>query len=252
MIDQPWPEWEGNEDLSRARLDYDTTLLRAPMPFLEITELLDEDDVVTDGVRWNTYAIEELINPGEVIAATLTYKSGNPYSFGDTLSFGNSDSIVNLRNQFITRHYRDQQRNIFAGEFNHAFIATDGARYSDNQFGWAGQYWTGNATPAGFFHADIQFHLSPMVGIEEVSEKRSPTLYPNPANDRLNLLIDSDYSSNLSAIQILSLDGKVINDLDTNIDFQQNSINLEHLPSGTYYLKLVQDKMSYALPFVKI
>ncbi len=247
LLAQPWPD---DPNISRVRLAYDSSIIRSPVPFLEITEILDDEDV-SEEVVWKTYPIEELIEAGEIVAATLTYKTGNPYNFGDTLaySYNGAAPLTNQLNEFVVRYYRDEDQIQYANDYNHALIATRSSRYQDDTNGWDGQYWTGNASGGGFYHANIQFFITEMVGVNEVDSPISLVdLFPNPVSDQLTVSAEianlRDYN-----LTIVDINGKLVKTIQATSASNFN-IDVSELEQGIYHLQFTNSERTYSERFV--
>jgi len=64
-------------------------------------------------------------------------------------------------------------------------------------------------------------------------KKASITLFPNPANDKINVIISSGKKEN---VEIFSIDGRKV--LDISVSKDQNEINVSQLTKGIYILKV--------------
>ena len=69
-------------------------------------------------------------------------------------------------------------------------------------------------------------------------ENENIVLYPNPANDILNIEFNLENKEMFSKIRILNNLGQVIREEE----LRNNSINIKDLPNGVYYLNLFSDK----------
>ena len=73
------------------------------------------------------------------------------------------------------------------------------------------------------------------LGIENIDSKTNKynmSLYPNPANDILNLKFESEIPKNLS-VQIISMDGKSVKSIEIN-RFGNTQMNISNLSTGIY------------------
>lgn len=90
---------------------------------------------------------------------------------------------------------------------------------------------------------------SDCINFNPASIKKNQTndfsIFPNPANKFIT--IDSDNESLISSVEIFDISGKKA--LTESDNF--NSINIGHLPSGVYFLKITSDSKSTYLKFVK-
>ena len=102
---------------------------------------------------------------------------------------------------------------------------------------------------------DGKFEYSPVRMVNN-SGSLNVTVYPNPANDNLQVLIDSDKKTNLQW-KILSSDGKFVlsNSFIVNKGSNLRSINLKALLKGSYFLKMASatgDKEKQVVKFEKL
>lgn len=80
------------------------------------------------------------------------------------------------------------------------------------------------------------------MGIKDRKGINQLTVYPNPAQNQLNVLFNQDFNESSIAMQILDLNGKVL--IDKVIENQSNTttIDINTLPNGTYLLRLNTSK----------
>jgi hypothetical protein len=77
------------------------------------------------------------------------------------------------------------------------------------------------------------------VGIKETELNISLTAYPNPTTENLTLQI-SDYNNEKLAYQLFDIQGKQIS--NEQVTAQQTQINMNGLPSATYFIYIVNQK----------
>ena len=69
-------------------------------------------------------------------------------------------------------------------------------------------------------------------------------VYPNPANDKLNILVQDIKNGGITELQVLDMSGKLI--MTQNVDLIQganrSTLNIAELAAGTYVLKLNNEK----------
>jgi len=102
------------------------------------------------------------------------------------------------------------------------------SNYANNYAGWTAYYTLG------------------FVGVGELNSFREMRIYPNPANDHLNIAFDMDQTGMLS-IEMLSLTGQSLikqNYSNFSGSFNQ-SLDLSGIARGVYNLKLSSDKGVY-------
>lgn len=90
--------------------------------------------------------------------------------------------------------------------------------------------------------------------IRTVSNKVSfsVSLYPNPANDNLNVIINAAQNETIQ-MEVLNMDGKIIVSTSSSIvvGTTTKNINVSSLSSGTYFIKIETGKGQSTLKFVK-
>ena len=78
--------------------------------------------------------------------------------------------------------------------------------------------------------------------INEVVDAKSISIYPNPANDHINIAYTASASSK-ATLTITSITGQVLHNEDFNMinGSQSKAVNIEQLPSGMYIVTLGTD-----------
>jgi serine protease AprX len=105
-----------------------------------------------------------------------------------------------------------------------------------------------NPTPQlGYGIPNYNSALSTTLGIAEV-EKRTVLLYPNPANDVLNINTQG-FSAN-TTIQIYSALGQKV--LETKIASANDSISVSQLASGIYFCRITSGTSTTTIKFIKL
>ena len=84
---------------------------------------------------------------------------------------------------------------------------------------------------------DIIFPCSSFTGIEEV-ENENIKIYPNPANDFINIEINDNHNGNFNISIYNSLGIKI---METS---NENTINIEDLPSGMYFINVTTENLN--------
>ena len=82
---------------------------------------------------------------------------------------------------------------------------------------------------------------------EEIINEADIVIYPNPAQDDLQIKLPNKYSN--GTITVIDLTGKEI--LKGSIENNQNRVDISHLKSGIYILKINSTTGSYTKPFIK-
>jgi len=84
---------------------------------------------------------------------------------------------------------------------------------------------------------------------EGVENTIASNIYPNPANNNVNVTIPTEFNG---TIQIADLNGKVINQLNVNSNFGETfTINIADLASGIYTLTIASENVSTVTKLVK-
>ena len=244
FYEDPWagdPTYGGR---SYARIAYDSGVRRGSDPYMEIVELLDNND--STSVKSSiTVPVGAQIAAGEVVAATVTYLPGNPFNVGDTLDAEYIPKPGNQINDFIMNYYLDNSLTYETGLYNHALIATDDSRYDLTANSWNGQYWPGIASGGGLYHADLNFHLSatvvpPPVGISELNSSLIASVFPNPAHESAQLQIKLEESQDLE-ITLSDATGKFVKLIDR-----------KNYPAGSSRIRIATEELSSGLYFCRI
>ena len=153
------------------------------------------------------------------------------------------------------------------GNYGHAFII-DGFQYPEYyhiNLGWGGSgdgYYYLNAINTtnnnGNFNdaqgAVINIFPSTMSGAkltDENSTSDEAVIYPNPSNGSFSLMINNDYSGQVS-IKILDMTSRVIENviIDKNDSFISHNFNLSHLSNGLYYVSIENNNNRLVKKFI--
>lgn len=87
------------------------------------------------------------------------------------------------------------------------------------------------------------------VSVNSISgDKNILSVYPNPANDVVNVSIDAAIGNN-AAIQVVDITGKTIKSV--NVSQKQTAIDINELPSGVYLIKYSDDEVAQVIKFTK-
>lgn len=93
-------------------------------------------------------------------------------------------------------------------------------------------------------------------GIQLTSSDNKITysIFPNPSSNILNISVESDKHGGKISIQIVSLDGKIVQQVvnEALVDGKYlNAINVEHLTNGTYFILFKSQDAEQTLSFIK-
>ncbi|KAA3646076.1 MAG: T9SS C-terminal target domain-containing protein [Bacteroidetes bacterium] len=89
-------------------------------------------------------------------------------------------------------------------------------------------------------NADFVGFSEPLVSIEPlVNSKVETSIFPNPAQDRVNVSIDNNYKFNQISIQVIDVTGRVVVDQRTSLHL--SSLNLSGLEKGMYLIRVSEN-----------
>lgn len=87
---------------------------------------------------------------------------------------------------------------------------------------------------------------------EQFMNSQAYTLYPNPAKEYINISKQNVYAAAAQSLELMDMNGKVLQSME--LDFVNNSIanlDISHLSTGVYLIKLNGNGLSQTLRFVK-
>ena len=87
--------------------------------------------------------------------------------------------------------------------------------------------------------------LSNTVGITEINKNDNIVIYPNPANDNINIDV-----KNYNEIIITDISGKVVMNLDS-ASTQNNTIDISNLSNGIYFVTIKSDRQLITKKLIK-
>ena len=94
----------------------------------------------------------------------------------------------------------------------------------------------------------IFLFLSFSLMANSLPEGEELSVYPNPASSELTIKIGLDYKSN-TQMQIIDLTGKVVLDCSEDIDYEHGvykaSLDISHLKTGIYFVKVIQPDKAF-------
>ena len=82
-----------------------------------------------------------------------------------------------------------------------------------------------------------------LVGIENILNQPDfkLKLFPNPTNHNLNISFETENLSNQEKFRLISFDGKILEEIDINLNPYQYNINLEKYAQGIYFFQYLKD-----------
>ncbi|MEJ5106632.1 T9SS type A sorting domain-containing protein [Chryseobacterium sp. MYb328] len=122
-------------------------------------------------------------------------------------------------------------------------VYTDAVYYIKQGSDYYRMYFTSNE---GMQTGNMYFKykkITGTLGITEVSKKASFGIYPNPttADKRVTVLFDvKEKANNKGSVEVYDLTGKKVHsaELSNQTGFYREDLNLSHLPSGNYMVKI--------------
>ena len=120
-------------------------------------------------------------------------------------------------------------------------------------WGWGGSFngyfEIGNLNPGAYHFDENQeafFNVTPLLtGIENINEKGEFSVYPNPANDYINI---SGWRENtIYKIEIYNLNSEIVSEIDN----PTSKIRVSNLSSGMYILKIFSDNSCEGFKLLK-
>ena len=81
-------------------------------------------------------------------------------------------------------------------------------------------------------------------GIESLNNNNNFSIYPNPANDVLNISIAKELDLTNAKISLVDISGRQV--LSQQIKSTESSINIDFLPNGIYFYQIINNKEQYS------
>lgn len=154
----PSPGWSSGA--SYARVDWDSVAILGRDADHIFTILLDGNDTAEASQRFIEIPLGITVPVDHIIATAMTYKPGNPYSFGDTIDYYATDTPVNQINAFIPYEFADDDLELDAGHYNHQLVVPSDVRYNESATGWNGNYLPGTAWLSSWAHMDMWWKVT--------------------------------------------------------------------------------------------
>lgn len=152
------------------------------------------------------------------------------------------------------------------GTGGHAFIL-DGFQYPDHfhvNWGWGGYlngYFYLTALNPGSNNFSSQqgaiLNLAPdpsysgsAASIEEISSEDVISVYPNPTEDRVNIVFSQQVNES-AKVKIYSIDGRVLKSIDVKLTRDKFSVDISDLKAGYYQLYIESESGIFVKPIIK-
>lgn len=202
---------------------------------------LTENDTTFAYAKEIVIALPQDISVGmdQVLGVNITFIPGTDYALGDTLIVYGEDETPNKLNSFLFYYMSAQE----------AFGAAFYDPFGNNAFNYNHTYsryqtWSNPVLNAGLYPeiwgaTYMGFKVSEVQSIKKYGDLKV-NAYPNPANDILNVELNSNENAVISIVNLIGQTVKVIN---TNNTF--NTIQISDLTSGMYMLKVEQAGKTY-------
>jgi hypothetical protein len=235
-----------------------------------VTYLLNSKDTSVNFGVFNLQVTPALnINAGQVIGATVLFKSARPNFLGDTLTNDTNllKIITNKHNQF--RMYLAAETTQFLESNSKKSDPTPIAdRIWQNTeimitevkyglfTGWNETYWPGDLYKNIHYQVDMDFHLNATnVGINAAAREylKDVQIYPNPSNgaNAINVEYKLTKTANVS-IEVVNILGKTLSYANLGkkeAGTQTKSINVSDLANGIYFAKITVDGTAQTVKF---
>ncbi|WP_405206913.1 RICIN domain-containing protein [Aquimarina sp. LLG6339-5] len=104
------------------------------------------------------------------------------------------------------------------------------------------QLWDCVSTNSENREYSFEFIETEILGVEDLPESNM-ILYPNPTNGLLNIKIPNKYLDKSVQIKVYDFMGRLIKEVTSTNDLIQ--INVENIPSGNYFVRVINGKKSY-------
>jgi hypothetical protein len=221
-------------------------------------DLTVADECHPDSLQYQRFVIDpplEMPNGG-LVAATYTFVPGNTYTSGDTLATSEISSVVNPRNSFLVLYSVDMDPMTILDPYeNYNMSVTNDIQYNNSSGGWNGQYYPGNGWTwsgvAGMMHQNIWFHLSPIAPTSTNNISSSNIeLYPNPTNDKVNIVFDN--SNDINSIRITDITGRAVYTEIIANNTNAITVNTSHYTPGIYFCEINRATTVETIKFTKI
>jgi hypothetical protein len=90
--------------------------------------------------------------------------------------------------------------------------------------------------------ATVVQNVSPCTGIEEIAGAGEISIYPNPANDFVNIAVPSSVSSSNATVEVTDALGKLV--MKENINTDVTTLRIATLEDGVYFFKVIANNQT--------
>ncbi|HTA83433.1 MAG TPA: T9SS type A sorting domain-containing protein, partial [Bacteroidia bacterium] len=96
------------------------------------------------------------------------------------------------------------------------------------------------------------FVVNAVVGIENITDGNSISLYPNPVMNVMNITFTTSTGTTNALIRVIDMLGNEISTSNTTITNGRNiRMDVTSLPQGVYFVQVVTDKSTQVVRFIK-
>ena len=85
--------------------------------------------------------------------------------------------------------------------------------------------------------------------VDEINASIDLKVFPNPANDVINVTLDANALGNNAVITVVDMTGKVV--LSENVSDASTQLNIASLKNGVYQLRITSENVVTAYPILK-
>lgn len=235
----PLPNW--TTPLSYARPAYNQAERKGENAVKEFKIPLTEADTAVNFSRTLAQEIDVAIAPDEVVAVTVHYIPGNPYNTDDTLS--RTENGPGIINNFAIYNGRDEGKTENNDYYNHNLMITKEIAYGVNSNNWNDKYIPGVAWNSGIYHTNIYFNITfdDYSGLNDNDRVKRFDVYPNPANDIVNVEYEISGGQRISVEFTDILGHKVYEEVLSNSVDNRTRIDVSNWNKGLYFYSVIID-----------
>ena len=243
------------------RVEYDHTTYRGLNAVQTIEYELTDNDVTPDtSAYYQIFVVDPPIEmpTGGIVAATYTFIPMNTYNLGDTVYTPDLTWIQNPRNCFRGLYFKDAMPVVDnPGYHNYNLMIKSEVQYDASSNGWNGKYIPGiawsNSNGEIDYHQHISFHLTPIVtqptNTSNISTGNTK-LFPNPANNKVNIVFDN--SNDINSIKITDLTGRTVYTEIIANNTNAITVNTRRYNPGIYFCEINGVTTVETIKFTKI
>jgi hypothetical protein len=103
-------------------------------------------------------------------------------------------------------------------------------------------YTVSGTNACGTAVATVVQNVSPCVGIEEIAGADGISIYPNPANDYINIAVPANLASANTSVEITDALGKVV--VKETITTDVTTLRITNLEDGVYFFRVITNSQT--------